>query len=181
MLEDPLTPCLVLMAGLPGTGKSTIARVLAAELGGIVLDKDRVRAALFSEPWIEYSRQQDDFCVEILLQAAAYLLAAPHVPPFLFLDGRVFAFRYQAERIVAWTTNTGCRLKIIHTICSDETASQRLQVGHHLAGNRNYDLYRKLKGRFESIEHPQLMLDTEQSLESSVSQCLAYLQTDGKP
>ena len=129
------------MAGLPGTGKSTLARALATRVDGLVLDKDRVRAALFSEPWIEYSQQQDDFCVEILLQAAAYLLAAPHVPPFLFLDGRVFASRYQVERAVEWATGAGCRLKIIHTICSDKTAYQRLQAGHHLASNRNYDLY----------------------------------------
>ncbi len=49
------------MAGLPGTGKSTLARTLAAKLNGVVLDKDLVRAAVFNEQWIEYSREQDDF------------------------------------------------------------------------------------------------------------------------
>ena len=166
------------MAGLPGTGKSSIARALASETGGVVFDKDRVRAALFPEPWIEYSQQQDDFCVEILLQAADYLLTAPHVPPFIFIDGRVFAFRYQIERVVNWAMGSDCRVKIIHTISSDETAHRRLEADHHTATNRNYDLYLKLKASFEKIEYPKLTLDTEQSLESSVTRCLSYLRTD---
>jgi adenylylsulfate kinase len=38
---------LIAMAGLPGTGKSTLANALANALGAAVLNKDRVRAALF--------------------------------------------------------------------------------------------------------------------------------------
>ncbi len=37
---------LVLVGGLPGTGKSTVARALAAELGAVVLSSDEVRAEL---------------------------------------------------------------------------------------------------------------------------------------
>jgi predicted kinase len=38
---------LIAMAGLPGSGKSTLATCLEPRLGAVVLDKDRVRAALF--------------------------------------------------------------------------------------------------------------------------------------
>jgi len=40
-------PCLVVMCGLPGTGKSTIARAVARPLSAAVVDSDAVRKSLF--------------------------------------------------------------------------------------------------------------------------------------
>lgn len=172
-----MSACVVIMAGLPGTGKSTLAQSLAAKTGGVVLDKDRVRAALFPEPWIEYSQRQDDFCVEILLQTAGYLLGVPETPPCLFIDGRVFTYRYQMERIVNWVKQAGCQVKIIHTVCSDDAARGRLSAGGHPARNRNYELYLKLKPRFEPIEFEKLTVNTEETLDQTVTQCLQYLRS----
>ena len=65
---------MVLIAGLPGTGKSTLARELARRTSGRVLSKDEFRHAIFMPEEIEYSTRQDDFCQELMLQTAAYLL-----------------------------------------------------------------------------------------------------------
>ena len=49
-----MTPLLIAMAGLPGTGKSTLAAALAEALPAVVLDKDKLRAGLIPPDKIEY-------------------------------------------------------------------------------------------------------------------------------
>src|SRR3954471_1764920 len=56
---------LILMVGLPGTGKSTLSRALVERFGGFVIDKDVIRPALFGPSQIEYSVEQDDFCQNV--------------------------------------------------------------------------------------------------------------------
>jgi len=170
---------LIALAGLPGTGKSRLGRALAAELPGIVLDKDLIRAALFSPGDIEYSTEQDDFCLAIMLQVAGYLLRKdPH--KLIILDGRPFARRYQRAELVAFTDTHGGDLVIIECVCSDETARHRLErdaaTTSHLASNRDYALYQTLKAHFEPIEESRLVVDTDQDLQICLALALTYVR-----
>jgi len=80
---------IVLMAGLPGTGKSTLARELADRTSGRVLSKDEIRHAIFLPEEIEYSSRQDDFCMQQMLETARLLLSRNRTR-VIFLDGRPF-------------------------------------------------------------------------------------------
>ena len=164
------------MAGLPGTGKSTLARSLASLSGGIVLDKDLVRAALFPDAWLEYSQEQDDFCVDLLLQTGRYLATKAAPPAFIFIDGRTFSKRYQIDRVIGYATNLGYPVKILQLLCSDESARQRLTQSH-IAKNRDFDLYLKVKAAFEPIEREHLTLNTDSaSADSLIEKSMQYLK-----
>src|SRR5260221_5588941 len=107
---------LIAMAGLPGTGKSTLARHLADACAGIVLDKDSIRAALFPSAQIEYSTRQDDFCMSIMFQVATYMLRndpSQHV----ILDGRTFSPTYQAPALDQLAAELHTSLQIIQRSC----------------------------------------------------------------
>ena len=65
---------LILMVGLPGTGKSTLSRALVERFGGFVIDTDVIRPALFRPTQIDYTVEQDDFCQDVMLLTAEYLL-----------------------------------------------------------------------------------------------------------
>ena len=169
---------LIVMAGLPATGKSTLARRLAQELPAIVLDKDAVRAALFPASEIEYSRPQDDLCVDVMLQVAAYILGN-YPQKHVILDGRTFSRRYQVDAVRAFARQAGVSCAFLECVCSDDTVRRRLRQdvveGLHPAANRNYEMYLVVKARAEPIVGPKLVIDTEQDLDSAICKCLEYI------
>jgi predicted kinase len=169
---------IVLMAGLPGTGKSTLARELAARTSGRVLSKDEIRHAIFLPEEIEYSSAQDDFCVQLVLETAGYLLSRGP-SRFIFLDGRPFSRHYQIEKVLAAAASLHQRWRILECVCSDETAKHRLapdvETTTHPAANRDYQLYLEVKSRFEAITHAKTVIDTEKPLATCAQQALAAL------
>jgi predicted kinase len=169
---------IVLMAGLPGTGKSTLAGELARRTSGRILSKDDFRHALFAPEEIEYSTRQDDFCLELMLQTAGYLLTRDPAR-IIFLDGRPFSRRYQIANVVAATTALHHPWHILECVCSDESVRRRMEAdasrGEHPAGNRDYALYSEVKALFEHILHPKTVIDTDQPLDACIQVGMAAL------
>src|SRR2546429_8606008 len=140
---------LIAMAGLPGTGKSTLANHLADACACTVLDKDSIRSALFPIAQIEYSTRQDDFCMSILFQVASYMLRND-TSLYVILDGRTLSRKYQVAAVDQLAEELKTPLKIIECVCSDEAVRKRLEEkvtmeAKHLAGNRDYHLYLTIK------------------------------------
>jgi adenylylsulfate kinase len=171
---------LIAMAGLPGTGKSTIAARLADALGGVVLSKDVVRAALFPPPALDYSREQDDVAMAAVYAAAGYILRTSPGRAVV-LDGRTFTRAYQIRDLLALAADLGERPRVIECVCTDAVARERLERdrrrGGHPAGNRGFDLYLARKADAEPLTVPRLVLDTGTlTPEEGVARCLDYLR-----
>jgi adenylylsulfate kinase len=166
---------IVLMAGLPGTGKSTLAGALSERLSGTVLSKDEIRHALFSKRDVEYTTEQDDFVMEVMLRAAERILRK-QPDRYVLLDGRTFSRNYQIERVMAVAAPLAQRCQILECVCSDETARTRLEaqaaVGGHPAGNRTFALYLDIKRGFEPIPGPKIIIDTDEPFENCVDRAL---------
>ena len=170
---------IILLAGLPGSGKSTLARELSSRTEGRVLSKDEIRHALFLPHEIEYSSCQDDFCIRVMLETAAYLLRQD-ASRMIFLDGRPFSRRYQIENVLTAANGLHQPWRILECVCCDETAKQRLETESasrvHRAGNRDYKLYLEVRARFQAITMPKTVIDTDQPLEACVRQALVALR-----
>lgn len=158
---------IILLAGLPGSGKTTLARELASRTSGIVLNKDEIRAVLFPPDEIEYSPEQDDFCMKVVLDVAGYFLRK-NSSRMVFVDGRPFSRRHQIDQVIQVAGELNQPWRILHCVCSETTARERLKQDPHLAGNRDFDLYLKIKASFEKIERPHVLIDTEQPVAACV-------------
>ena len=169
------------MVGLPGTGKSTLSRALVERFGGFVIDKDVIRPALFGPTQIEYTIKQDDFCQDVMLQTAKYLIMR-HPELRVFLDGRPFSREYQRESVRLAAEHVTTPLAVIECVANEETALARirrdLESASHLAANRTADLYFNKKQDFERepVRCARLTISSDQNLEHSIADAGKYLR-----
>lgn len=166
---------LVIMAGLPGTGKSTVARAVAQRIGAVILDKDAIRAAMFPGA-VEYTTEQDEVVITAMLSSAEYLLH--HDPAkVVILDGRPFTRNSQLRRVIEFAEKIRTAWRLIECICKDETAKARLEADtSHPAANRDWGLYQSIKSRYEPKPEPKLVVDTDEDLSSCTDQVVDYLK-----
>jgi predicted kinase len=170
---------LIAMAGLPGTGKSTLAARLAAELGGVVLSKDEVRAAMFPAPVLDYSPEQDEAAMSAVYSAAEYIFMF-HPRRAVLLDGRTFSKPGQLDVPRALAALHSVPFRLVECVCADDAARARIAADHaagtHPAGNRTPELYARAKARAVPLQVPRLTLDTGAlPLEECVRRAIEYL------
>ena len=183
---------LIVMAGLPGTGKSTLANALVQtlmsdachntqvirQIAPIILSKDAIRAALFPPKLIEYSAEQDDFCMDMMLRVAAYLFRKSP-GRIVILDGRTFSKRYQVETVKKAASMIDTKIFWIECVCDPATAKHRLKndkdAGTHPATNRGPGLYDEVRANAEPLTVQHLSVDTTLPLQICVAQIKQYI------
>ncbi|MGI0031721.1 MAG: AAA family ATPase, partial [Nitrososphaeraceae archaeon] len=67
-------PIILIICGLPGVGKTTVARQIAPLVKGVVLSTDKIRKDLFHKP--KYGRREKKLVYDILILLTKYLSSA---------------------------------------------------------------------------------------------------------
>jgi predicted kinase len=174
-------PTVIVVAGLSGTGKTSLARAIAGEFGLRVVSSDAVRKSLFE---INHKYEfgvgpySDDASVRTyrtLIQQGRHLLLRENS---VVLDA---TFKRASDRDLArqMADAAGARWRIIECTLPSETARERLQRRETLKeglSDANWCTYLLQRGEFEQLtEHdePRLKLETNRDLA-----VLAHLATD---
>ena len=177
--EEEAAPLLVVTAGLPATGKSTIAEVVGNRLGLPVLSVDPIEAAILSAG-IDSAQPTG---------LAAYLVAETMAEGVL-AGGRgvvidaVNAVGPAREQWVKLAARQNATLRFIEVTCSDpEVHRERLaaRAGRHAKPDTAYAVEQSLDEwepwTGESAAVARVTLDSVQPLGVNIEQALGFLNS----
>jgi predicted kinase len=161
------------MCGLPGSGKSAVARVLAERLGALHWDKDELRSVLFPADRVRYDAQVNDACMELLYSALPEAFKANSV---VIIDGRPFTQRAQRERVREAALDAGAALVFVRCDAPLDVLRSRVDAQNHPAPDRTPDLVDQVAARMEPFDGGELELDTgRMGVEDAADACIAAL------
>ncbi len=154
---------LITVCGLPGVGKSSVAKAVTDRLGCTRLRTDVVRKELISEP--TYSEAETErVYTEFLNRAEQRVTAGESV----VLDA---TFRKQTQRKRAQTLGVELDVPftLIHVVCDDDVVEQRIRIREDIS-DADVSVYRQLKSEFEPIQLPHETIDNSGTREATKKQ-----------
>lgn len=162
---------LVLISGLPGSGKSTIARAYVAQFGGVHLSSDAVRADLGLKGHYQPGDKQRVY--DAMLQAARQALDAGETvvadSTFYRQDTRTLFEHLAAE------ADTPAIWVLIRA--SEHTIRQRLRQTRP-DSEAGFAVYETIRDQFEPFTDPHLTLWSDQTdLKTMINAIRQYSQT----
>jgi predicted kinase len=166
-----------MLVGLPGTGKSRLARRLGAELDAQVVESDRVRKQLFAEP--RYTGGEHaavyGWCHTVL--RSALVVGRSVIFDATNLDERVRRRVYDiAERCDA-------RLAIVWATCPIAVVQERMLRRQERRdaddlSDADWLVYLDLRRKVEPIRRPHLVINTASQYETLMARLVASLSAN---
>jgi predicted kinase len=167
-------PSLVVVSGLPGTGKSYFCRRLAERTPVVVLESDALRKVLFPSPG--YGAEESSHLFQTIHRLAADLLAGGMT---VVLDATNLE-EYHRERLYHIAEQTGARLIVVQVCAPPDLVRQRL-LGRadrrDAADNSEADwqVYQRMRPSAETIRRNHFRVDTSRDIAPAVEKIAAII------
>ena len=165
--QPQVNPPLIVVSGLPGTGKSFFCRKLAEKLPFLILASDALRRVLFPSP--QYDEQENKrlfsachvLIEELLRKGVPVIFDATN----LLEHHREYLYR-AAER-------AGAKLMLVWVEAPPEVVRQRLLARERTTvpqcdSEAGWEVYNRMKSRREKISRNHLVVDTSQDITAAV-------------
>ncbi len=159
-------PALVVLVGLPGSGKSRVAEELRARTGAVVLESDDLRRLLF--PRRTYSAEESRRLFAAIHQATDQLLSkgVSVVSDATNLEER------ERMPLYEMAGRRRARLVLVHVTAPGSVIRRRL-VRRDAAGisrsEADVRVYERMRSRFEEVQQEHHLVDTSRDIQPALA------------
>lgn len=167
------SPRLLMLAGLPGSGKSTFARQIVDRLSFLWVETDRLRKTLVAQP--VYTPEEHQRVFRVCHQMLGEFLEEGY--PVL-LDATNLA-RRNREPVLAIARRLKVPVAIAVLSAPRDVIRQRLE--HREAGmdpgtwsDAGFEIYSRMAPAWEPVQGPHIHVDTSQDTAAALQQVLAW-------
>lgn len=162
---------LIVVCGLPGVGKTTVASRAATLVDGDVLRTDAIRKDLFSDP--EYTEAESRAVYgELLVRAATRLTEKESV----VLDA-TFKRRRSRRNAQGLARAASVPLRTIKVECDESVVETRIEDRDGLS-DADFEIHRKFRREYEPLEIDHSVVDNSGSEAATLDQVDALLRRD---
>lgn len=156
------SPGLILLSGLPGSGKTTFARAVAERLDAVHLESDAIRRDLAAHP--SYLPSEHAAVFSRLERRAGFALAGGR---HVVVDATNLNER-DRHQFLRLADRTEAVLVPVRLTAPDEVIRNRLSVARDGFSQAGIEVYEMMRGRARPFARPALVVDTRFPLATAV-------------
>lgn len=152
---------LIVVSGLPGTGKSYFSGRLAEKTPAVILESDALRKTLF--PALNYSPRESGLLFEAIHILIGRLLKQGFS---VILDATNLSEKHR-ETLYHIAEKNGARLVIAYLEAPPQVIEERLRDRRREAGNKSdadWAVYLKMRGSVDEIKRPHYIVNTAEDI-----------------
>ena len=151
---------LFVFCGLPGTGKTTVAKIIAKKLDASVISTDYIRKKMFENP--TYRNWEKSLIYKMM-----YLLAEHLSKTETCILDAVFTKEQHRNIAKEIARRNKVPIHFVEFVCDGDVIFKRISGKRKGFSDADYQIYEKLKKEFEPMKFNHIIVDTTHGMEQA--------------
>ncbi len=146
----------MIICGLPGVGKTTIAKDLAPLINAVILSTDKIRKEMIPNP--NYKKQEKKLIYKVLLIVAKYL----HKAGINCILDATFNTENSRRGLTKKLDLSQEQICLVECMCPEDIVISRLKHRKNDYSDADISIYKKMKRIYEPIKEEHIIINTNQ-------------------